>query len=101
MDVEPGESSGPEVIFDRGCAAGWQSGVRFGIDYVFEHISKRKFFPKGMRVHVDCIEGHEVDTNNALIAYVTANALFQALGIAEPKKRPSLDEDRGLVVFPK
>ncbi|MGO9923692.1 MAG: hypothetical protein ACLQIB_54435 [Isosphaeraceae bacterium] len=101
LDVEPGEGSGPEVVFDRTCAPRWQSGVRFGIEYVFEHIPKRKDFPRGMRVHVDCIEGHEVDTSNTLIAYVTANALFQALGIDEPKKRPSLDEDRGLVVFPK
>jgi hypothetical protein len=102
LDVEDLESSNEvQVDFHDTCADRWRSGARFGIDYVFEHIPKRKYFPRGVRVHVGCIEGHEVDTDNALIAYVTAIALFQALGIAEPKKRPKLDEEQGLVVFPK
>jgi hypothetical protein len=102
LDVESAESAGDvQIDFDRSCAARWQRGASFGIAYVFVHISKRAYFPKGARVHVDCIEGHEVDTDNSLIAYVTANALFQALGISEPKKRPNLDEENGFVVFPK
>ena len=102
LDVEPAESGGDvQIDFDRSCSTRWQRGARFGIAYVFEHIPKRTYFPKGARVHVDCIEGHEVDTDNSLIAYVTANAVFQALGISEPKKRPNLDEEHGLVVFPK
>jgi hypothetical protein len=90
-----------QVDFDDANANRWQSGARFGIDYVLEHISKRDYFPNGIRVHVACIEGHEVDTDNTLIAYVTANALFQALGIANPKKRPDLNTEQGLIVFPK
>ena len=62
---------------------------------------KRDYFPNGIRVHVACIEGHEVDTDNTLIAYVAANALFQALGIANPKKCPNLIAEQGLIVFPK
>ena len=90
-----------QVDFDDAHASRWQSAARFGIDYVLEHIPKQKYFPNGIRVHVACIEGHEVDTDSALIAYVTANAMFQALGIANPKKRPDLNEETGLVAFPK
>ena len=101
LDIEPTEIDGAVTVdFDDQHARSWLNGVRFGIDYVLEHIPKRKYFPKGVRIHVNCIEGHEVDTTNALIAYVTANALLSALNI-EPKNRPNLDEVRGLVVFPK
>lgn len=101
LDIEPTEIDGDVVIdFDDQRARSWQSGVRFGIEYALEHIPKRKYFPKGLRVHVNSIEGHEVDTTNVVIAYVTANALFEALNVA-PKHRPNLDPDQGLVVFPK
>ena len=102
LDVELDETSGGvQVSFDNTRANRWQNGARFGIEYALEHIPKRKYFPKGATVHVGCIEGHEVDTDNALIAYLAANALFQALGIDEPRKRPNLDEAQGFVVFPK
>lgn len=94
-------SGGVQVDFDDVYANRWRSGARFGIEYVLEHIPKREYFPRGVRVHVGCIEGHEVDTDNTLIAYVTAYALFRALGIAEPKKKPNLDLQQGVVVFPK
>ncbi len=101
LEVEPTENDGAITVdFDEQRARLWQQGARFGIEYVLEHIPRRKYFPKGGRVHVDCIEGHEVDTNNVLIAYLTANALFEALGI-KPTKRPNLDEVGGLFVFPK
>jgi hypothetical protein len=102
LNAEPsGQSGDVHVDFDLANANRWQSGARFGIEYVLEHISKRDYFPNGIRVHVACIEGHEVDTDNTLIAYVAANALFQALGIANPKKRPDLNAEQGLIVFPK
>ena len=102
LDAELDSGSGAiQVEFDRDRANRWQSGARFGIDYVLEHIPKQKYFPNGIRVHVACIEGHEVDTDSSLIAYVTAIALFQALGIVNPKKRPDLIEETGFVVFPK
>lgn len=88
------------VDFDPQHANRWQSGARFGIDYVLEHIPKRKFFPKGGRVFVRCVQGHEVDTTTALIAYIAAEAMLQALG-AENAKRPSLDEASGVITFPK
>ena len=94
LDAQPTES-GVQVDFDAACASCWQSGVRFGIDYFFDHIP----IVGGVRIHVVCVEGHEVDTNNALIALAAANALFQAFGIAESKKKPQLDEENGLVVF--
>jgi hypothetical protein len=101
LDVEPAEGGhSVQIDFDER-ASRWQNGVRFAVDYVFEHSPARKSFPHGVRIHVSCIEGHEVDTDTSLIAYVTANALLQALGIDDPKKKPHLDEDRGLVVFPK
>jgi len=101
LQVEPTEGDGAVTVdFDERRARSWQQGARFGIEYVLEHIPKRKYFPTGGRVHVDCIEGHEVDTNNVLIAYLTANALFEALGF-EPTKRPSLDEAAGVFEFPK
>jgi hypothetical protein len=102
LDVEPAGKTGALVVdFDDDNAGRWQTGARFGIDYVLEHVPKRTYFPQGLKIHVGCIEGHEVDTDNTLIAYVTANALLEALGIAEPRKRPNLDEEKGLVVFPK
>jgi len=78
----------------------WQSGASFGIQYVLEHIAKRKLFPKGGRVHVLHIGGHEVDTNNVVIAFVAAHALYKALGV-QPTKQPAFDKDTGTFSFPK
>lgn len=89
------------VLFDEEHASRWRGGAQFGIDYVLEHISKKQYFPHGIKIFVNRITGHEVDTDSALIAFVTARALLQALKVEEPKKLPDLDESRGLVVFPK
>jgi len=78
----------------------WQSGASFGIQYVLDHIARRKLFPKGGRVRVLNINGHEVDTNNVVIAFVAANALFKALGV-QPTKPPVFDKDSGIFSFPK
>jgi hypothetical protein len=101
LEAEPSEAGGEVTIqFDQTDAARWQSGAQFGIDYALEHVSTRKFFPHGGRVRVLRIEGHEVDTNNTVIAYVAAHALFRALGV-EPTKRPNFDGSTGAFVFPK
>ena len=72
-----------------------------GIDYALEHISRRAVYPKGLRIRVTAIEGHDVDTTTSLIAYITAHAMFQALGVEEAGKKPSVDFEKGLVEFAK
>jgi len=101
LKAEPAENNGIiRVDFDATNANRWNCGAAFGIEYVLEHISQRKLFPSGGRVFVSAIEGHEVDTNNTVIAYVTAIALLEALGI-EPTRRPSFNQDAGIFEFPK
>jgi len=101
LEVDQVTENGNVVVeFDDRQAARWQTGARFGIDYVLDHVSKRAIFPNGIRVFVGAIEGHDVDTDNTVIAYVAANALLSALGV-EPRKRPDFDELNGSFVFPK
>jgi hypothetical protein len=91
------------IDFDAANARDWQTGARFGIDYVLEHIPKKKLFPKGARIHVDSIQGHVVDTTSAVIAFAAANALLSALGLdaeSSNTKRPNFDREKGLFVFP-
>ncbi len=88
------------ISFDPPSATRWMNGARFGIDYVLEHIPRRKYFPSGGKVHVLSIEGHDVDTNNVVIAFVAARALCQALGI-ELAKQPTFDAASGSFNFPK
>jgi hypothetical protein len=104
LEIEMDDGSGAVSIdFDAANARDWQTGARFGIDYVLEHIPKKKLFPKGARIHVDSIQGHAVDTTSAVIAFAAANALLRALGLdAVPSKtkRPNFDREKGLFVFP-
>lgn len=102
LDADATENEGEiTVLFDEEHANRWRGGARFGIDYILEHIPKRTYFPRGIKIQVNRIVGHEVDTDSALIAFVTAHALLQALNVEHPKKLPNLDENRGEVVFPK
>ena len=78
----------------------WQSGASFGIQYVLDHIAKSKVFPKGGHVRVVHIGGHEIDTNNVVIAFVAACALYKALGI-QPTKQPVFEKETGTFIFPK
>lgn len=89
-----------DVEFEASGAKRWQSGATFGIEYVLEHVAKRKLFPKGGRIRVISIGGHEVDTNNVVIAFVAAHALSKALGV-QPRKLPLFDSDTGTFSFPK
>jgi hypothetical protein len=101
IEVEPTESNGAVAVeFDADHANRWTTGAEFGIDYVLEHIAKRKVFPNGGRIRVSRIDGHEVDTNSVVIAYVAAHALLNALG-ASPAKQPGFDEGTGHFFFPK
>ncbi len=103
LEAEPQENGDDFCIeFDARHAGRWQSGANFGIEYVLEHIPKRKLFPNGLRILVTAIEGHEVDTTNSVIALVAANALMNALReTVTLKKRLSLDAIGGLIAFPK
>lgn len=101
LDVEHGgPSSDIEIEFDPVHASQWQIGARFGLEYVLEHGPRRILFPEGGRIHVSRIEGHPVDTSNAVVAYVAALALVDALGVS-PRKMPQLDAENALLVFPK
>jgi hypothetical protein len=92
LEIEPEEPSGTVTVeFDEAGVQKWRSGARFGIDYVLEHIPSKKVFPKGARITVHAIQGHEVDTNNVVIAFATANALLSALDIPFPRK-PEMDK---------
>jgi hypothetical protein len=99
LQAEPKGDGEISVEFDEKNATRWQSGVRFGIDLVLEHVPKRTVYPKGFRILVSSIEGHDVDTTSSLIAYITARAMFQALGVEQMNNQPSLDMDKGLVEF--
>jgi hypothetical protein len=101
LDAQPKDDGEITVEFDEHRANRWQSGVRFGIDYALEHISKRAVYPKGLKIRVTAIEGHDVDTTTSLIAYITAHAMFQALGVEEADKKPCVDFEKGLVEFAK
>jgi hypothetical protein len=101
LEAEAVDGKGEVTVdFDSAHADRWQSGARFGIDYVLEHIAKRKIFPQGGRIIVSYIGGHEVDTTNVVIAFVTAKALFKALNIVSSKE-PKFDETTGVFSFPK
>lgn len=101
LDVEHGGPTGAvEIDFDPVHASQWQIGARFGLEYILEHGPRRALFPEGGRIYVSRIEGHPVDTNNAVIAYVAALALSDALGVS-PRKMPQLDTENALLIFPK
>jgi len=101
LEALPNEDGEVTVEFDKDRATEWQSGARFGIDYALEHVSKRTVYPKGLKVRVTTIEGHDVDTTSSLIAYIAARAMFQALGVEPANEQPSVDFEKGLVEFAK
>jgi hypothetical protein len=91
-----------EVDFDAEHARRWQIGARFGIQSVLDHVPRKRTFPTGARIHVTSIQGHEVDTNEVVIAFAAANALLRALEIGPSEiRKPDLDTEQGLFVFPK
>ena len=102
LQAEPQLNGEFQVEFDQQNAQRWQSAAQFGVDYFLEHIPKKKLFPTGLRVFISEIDGHEVDTTNLVIAYVTVNALMRALqGQVTLKRQPTLDVAEGTIEFPK
>jgi len=101
VETEPAEDNGEVTVdFDPSIPQQWKTGASFGIEYVLEHITKRTVFPNGGRVRVLYIRGHAVDTNNVVIAFVAANAMYKALGVS-PTKKPEFDKNTGIFTFPK
>jgi hypothetical protein len=101
VESEPEDRDGEVIVdFDPSVPDEWKSGASFGVDYVLEHIATRTHFPNGGRVRVLSIGGHPVDTNNVVIAFVAANALYKALGIL-PTMKPEFDKNTGTFTFPK
>ena len=101
VEAETIDGDGDVVVdFDPSISDEWKCGASFGIEYVLEHVTTRTLFPKGGRVRVLSIGGHAVDTNNVVIAFVAANALYKALGV-QPTKKPEFDKIAGTFTFPK
>ena len=101
VEAEPVDGNGEvHVDFEPTISKRWRSGASFGIEYVLEQIAKRRLFPKGGRVRVLHIGGHDVDTNNVVIAFVAAHSLSKALGV-QPSKQPTFDQNTGTFSFPK
>jgi hypothetical protein len=99
LSAETNDNGGVVVEFDGNAAADWQTGARFGIEYVLQHLPNEPASPKALRVRVNMIHGMECDSSDSLIAYATAHALARALGLEEMKTMPRFDPDRGLVEF--
>ena len=57
----------------------WESSVLFGIEYILERIPKYKEFPNGLKIYINSITGHEVDTTCSLMAFIGANAFMKTL----------------------
>ena len=101
LAVEATDRSGEvQVEFSERCAKDWRAGASFGVDYILDQLPLYKLYPAGATVRIDRIQGHPVDTNSVVIAYVAAEAMMSALGI-EARKRPSFDGATGLFTFPK
>lgn len=101
VEAEPLDGNGEVIVdFESATSERWRTGALFGIHYVLDHVAKRKLFPKGGRVRVLQIGGHDVDTNNVVIAFVAAQALYKALGV-QPTIRPEFDATSGTFSFPK
>jgi hypothetical protein len=101
VEAEPEDRDGHVTVdFDPSISNDWRSGASFGIEYVLDHITMGTLFPNGGRVRVLQIGGHPVDTNNVVIAFVAAQAMYKALGI-QPIKKPEFDKNTGIFSFPK
>jgi hypothetical protein len=102
LQAEPQVNGEFEVKFAEDLGSEWQSAARFGVDYFLEHIPKKKVFPTGLRVTISEIVGHPVDTTHLVIAFVTVNALSQALqDQVTLKKLPTVNLAGGTFEFPK
>jgi hypothetical protein len=88
------------IDFAPGCEAHWRIGAEFGITYGWELVQFSRSRGNGLVVTVLDIRGQPVDTTNLVVAFVAANALWNALGSA-PEHSPSFDATNGRFTFPK
>jgi hypothetical protein len=99
VTMEPGEA-GLRVEFADDTAESWRSGARFGIAYTFEKSPMLRGRGNRVVARVTGIRGHPVDTTEVLVAYVSAAAFWQAVGIT-PSETPIFDHTAATVTFPK
>ena len=78
----------------------WRAGINFGICYGYEKCEHLGSPPSAIRVAVIRAEGHAVDTSELVMAFVSANALWEALN-ETPTRRPSLNAAEGTFTLSK
>ncbi len=96
VKVEPGPP-GLNVLFDDDAGLLWRTGASFGIAYALEKAPQRQ---QRVTVRVKRLHGMIVDTTEILVAYASAFAVWDALGVT-PARLPAIDIDTGTVSFPK
>ena len=58
------------------------------------------FSPKGVKFECSTWDHMRLNTNNVVIAFVAARALYKALGVL-PSKQPDFNPETGVFSFPK
>jgi hypothetical protein len=94
------DSPGLTIVFDDKCSSEWRIGVEFGITHAWEIFARTQSGRRDMRVCVLETMGQTVDTSNLVMAFVSANALWNALGWVPPKP-PAFDPKTGCFTFSK
>src|SRR5262249_44560392 len=100
LEVQSQDTSGCIVNFIDKCDLYWRVGVEFGIVHGWELWQSHQSHRRGLFVKVLEVTGQMVDTNNLVIAFVAAYALWKALGWTPPKP-PSFDPKTGCFTFAK
>jgi hypothetical protein len=100
LAVEPTISRMLTVDFQAGTEQQWRSGAEFGIVYGWELYHRGHPAVGGLQVRVLEIHSQPVDTTNLVIAFVAANALWNALEWL-PTRLPTFDLKNGIFSFPK
>ena len=96
IDVEV--TGGPEIQVSFGSREmRWRAGIVFGLAHAKEKVFGER---AGDLVHVIEIRGHEVDTTETVMAYVAANAFFDAVKAERPSAL-TMDKSAGAFTFPK
>lgn len=73
----------------------WKAAIVSGCTYFLEHCQDCK----GLQVNIKRMKWRPVDTTSTVVAYVTVNALKEALGIALTRE-PKFDENLKSFIFP-
>lgn len=100
LRVTSQDGSGLGIHFQEQCPLNWRIGVAFGIMYGWERLQRELCQTNGLTVEVLEVTGQPVDTNNLVMAFVSANALWNALGWS-PSEPPVFDLQTGCFTFPK